>query len=255
MRDFHQKMTFFSLMLVVLSILGMDKVCAEEGQHEPPSLMVSGEGRVELVPDKAIVNLSVETAGKNLEDVQDDNRKKMKRVMGRLEKLGIKKEHIQTSSLAVTPQYPPRPRRQSNPPAIPYIPKIIGYTVSHSLAVKVLDLEIVGRVVDGALQAGANRFSHISWTLQDNRPAKLKALKSAAQKAREKAKALAQALDVQLVQLLAVTEGVGERIPQRSTRGRAMMSMAMEDGGSVPVAAGELTIRATVTLMYEIGNP
>ncbi len=255
MSNFLQRLTYFSIILSTLCLLGIDKVWAGEDHHESPSLMVSGEGRVELAPDKAIVHLSVETAGDTLEDVQGDNRKRMKLVMGRLEKLGIKKEYIQTSSLAVTPQYPPRPRRQSSSPAIPYVPKIIGYRVSHSLAVEVLDLKIVGRVVDSALQAGANRFSHISWALQDNRPVKLKALKIAAQKAREKAKALAQALDVQLVQLLAVTEGVGERIPQRSTRGRAMMSMAMEDGGSVPVAAGELTIRATVTLMYEIGNP
>ena len=247
---------FLGFTLVILSFLGIDRAWGDDARHDdPPTLTVSEEGRVQLAPDKAVVNLSVETAGESLEEVQDENRKRMKRVMSRLQKLGIKKERIQTSSLSITPQYPPRPRRQSNQPAIPEVPKIIGYTVSHSLAVEVLDLTIVGRVVDSALLAGANRFSHISWALQDDRPARLEALKSAAQKARAKAEVLAQALSVKLIQLLAVTEGGSSPIPQRSTRARAMMSMAMDDAGSVPVSPGELTIRASVTLMYEVGNP
>ncbi|MGB0910853.1 MAG: SIMPL domain-containing protein [Nitrospirales bacterium] len=243
------------IVLVALIMVGVDGALADEAQHDPPTLMVSEEGRVQLAPDKAIVNLSVETAGERLEEVQEDNRDRMGRVMVRLQKLGIKKEKIQTSSLSVTPRYPPRPRRQANQSTMPQIPKIIGYTVSHSLAVEVLDLTIVGRVVDSALKAGANRFSHIGWALRDNRPARMKALKSAAEKAREKAQTLARALNVQLIQLLAVTEGGTGPTPQRSTRGRAMMSMAMEDAGSVPVSPGELTVRASVTLMYEIGNP
>ena len=245
----------FGLLLAVLSIQDVHRAWGVETQHDPSTLSVTGEGRVQLPPDKAIVNLSVETVGESLEEVQDENRKRMKRVMTRLEKLGIKDEHIQTSSLSVSPQYSPRPRRQANQSVVPHIPKIIGYTVSHALAIEVFDLSLVGRVVDRALQSGANQFSHINWTLQDNRPARLSALKSAAQKAREKASALAQALDVQLLQLLAVTEGGSTLVPQRSTRGRAMMSMAMDEAASVPVSPGELTVRASVTLMYEIGNP
>ncbi len=255
MLEINRLLIVFGLLLAVLSIQDVNRAWGVEAQHNPPTLSVTGEGRVQLAPDKAIVNLSVETAGESLEEVQDENRKRMKRVMTRLEELGIKSERVQTSSLSVSPQYSPRPRRQTNQPVVPQIPKIIGYTVSHALAIEVLDLPLVGRVVDSALQAGANQFSHISWTLQDNRPARLSALKGAAQKAREKASALARALDVQLLQLLVVTEGGSTLVPQRSMRGRAMMSMAMDDVASVPVASGELTVRASVTLMYEIGNP
>ena len=246
--------TFFCFFIVGLCVLGIDRSWGDEGRQDPPSLTVSEQGTIQLAPDKAVVALSVETAGESLEKVQADNRERMERVIARLQKLGIKKERIQTSSLTVTPQYPPRPRRQSNQPAVPQIPKIIGYKVSNSLTVEVIKLEIVGRVVDSALQAGANRFSHITWALRDDSPARLKAMKAAAQKAREKAETLSQVLNVKLIQLLAVKEGGATPIPQRSTRGRAMMSMATEDSGSVPVSPGELTVRATVTLVYEIGK-
>ena len=224
---------FFCFFLLGFGVLGIDRSWGEEESHQDPqTLTVSEYGTIQLAPDKAVVSLSVETAGESLEDVQADNQERVARVMARLQKLGIKKERIQTSALSVTPQYPPRPRRQSTQSEVPQIPKIIGYKVSNSLTVEVFNLEIVGRVVDSALQAGANRFSHITWALRDDRPARLKALKAAAQGAQVKAETLAQALDVKLIQLLAVNEGRATPIPQRSTRGRAMMSMAIGRWGS-----------------------
>jgi len=245
---------FFSFVLVVISAVGIDRSWSGEIHQEPPTLTVSAEGRVEIAPDKAVVNLSVETAGEALEDVQNENRENMKRVMDRLLKLGIKKDRMQTSSLSITPQYPPRSRRQSPTATVPQIPKIIGYTVLNTLTVEVWDLAVVGRVVDSALQAGANRFSHITWALRDKGPAKLNALEHAAQKAREKAHVLAKVLNVKLIQLLAVTDGEVSSLPQRTTRGRARMSMAMDDAGSTPVSPGELTVRASVTVVYEISE-
>ncbi|WP_447970300.1 SIMPL domain-containing protein [Nitrospira sp. M1] len=250
----RQRQFFLSFVLVVFSILGIDRVWGSETYQEPRTLTVSEEGSVQVAPDKAVVTLSVETAGEALEGVQDDNSKRMKRVLDRLQKLGIKPERMQTSSLSITPQYPPRSRQQSHQSTGPHIPKIIGYTVTNTLTIEVWDLAIVGRVVDSALQAGANRFSHITWALRDKSPSELEALERAAQKAREKARALAQTLNVKLIQLLAVTEGGSSFLPRRATRGRAMMSMAMEDAGSTPVSPGELTVRASVTLVYEISQ-
>ncbi|GJL64411.1 MAG: hypothetical protein NPIRA04_30650 [Nitrospirales bacterium] len=251
---YRQKQFLFRFILVVLLILGVEQAWSAENPHEPPTLTVSEEGTVQTEPDKAVISLSVETAGEVLEEVQDENRKRMKKVMDRLEKLGIKPERMQTSSLSITPQYPPRLRRQSNPSPMPEIPKIIGYTVMNTLTVEVWDLPIVGRVVDSALQAGANRFSHITWALRDERPLKQEALKLAARNAREKSQALAQALNVQLTRILAVTEGGPSTLPRRTTRGRAMMSMATDNAGSTPVTPGELTIHASVTLVYEISQ-
>ncbi|WP_454060980.1 SIMPL domain-containing protein [Candidatus Nitrospira salsa] len=251
---YRQKQFLFKFVLVVLLFLGAEQAWSEETHQEPPTLAVSEEGTVQTEPDQAVISLSVETAGEVLEEVQDANRKRMKRVMDRLQKLGIIQERMQTSSLSITPHYPPRSRRQSNPSPMPEIPKIIGYTVMNTLTLEVWDLAIVGRVVDSALQAGANRFSHITWALRDERPSKLKALKLAARNAREKAQALAQALNVQLTQLLAVTEGGPSSLPRRMTRGRAMMSMATDNAGSTPVTPGELTIHASVTLVYEISQ-
>jgi len=226
---------------------------SDENPSLPPTLTVSAEGKIRVPPDKALVRLAVETAGESLETVQEQNRKKMGQILNRLQELGIEEKHMQTSSLNVTPHYPPRPRRQGGAPSLPEVPKIIGYTVNHSLTVEVHQLDSVGRVVDAALKAGANRFSQITWALKDERPAQLEALKVASQDARGKAKALAEALGVKLDRLLEVTEG---RAPVLSRRQLAAprMSMAMAESSDVPLSPGELAVRATVTLVYEIDD-
>ena len=82
----------------------------------------------------------------------------------------------------------------------------------------------------------------------------MRPLKVAAKKAREKANILAQALDVTLVRILEVTEGRTPVLPRRHNLGMARMSMAMSESSEVPLSPGELTIQATVNLVFEIGT-
>lgn len=215
-------------------------------------MTVSAQGTVRVPPDKAIVGLAVETAGESLEVVQEENRTRVRRILERLGKLGIPERQIQTASMQVTPHYPPPSPRNRRESGIPEAPRIIGYTVTHALTVEVRKLEEVGRVVDGAFQAGANRFSQITWGVEDERPARLAALKAAANKAREKAEVLAQALGVKLVRVLAVNEGPRHVIPQPRRFRAGSMSLAMEESSDVPVSPGELTIVASVNLEFEI---
>lgn len=229
--------------------------CWSDGNHSmPPTLTVTAEGKIRVPPDKALVSFSVETAGESLETVQEQNRKKIGQILDRLQELGIEKKHMQTSSLNVTPHYPPRSRRQGGEPPLPEAPRIIGYTVNHSLSVEVHQMDRIGRVVDAALKAGANRFSQITWALKDERPAQLEAIAVAAQNARGKAKALAEALGVKLERLVEVTEGGTPVLPRRQQFATARMSMAMAESSEVPLSPGELSVRAMVNLVYEIDD-
>lgn len=244
-------MRFF---LTVTILIGFaSPVWANGQQAEPATLSVSARGVVQLKPDTAIIRLAVETAGESLNNVQQENQSKMQQIIDRLLQFRIDPERIQTTSFSVTPRYAPKPRRQPGQPVVPQPPKIIGYTVTNSITVEVHELDTVGRVVDRALDAGANRFSGISWVLQDEHPARLRALKAAAIKAREKARTLAGSLDVNLVRLMTVNEG-GHHVvyPKVRSLARANMAMAEATGGSVPLSPGELKVEAQVTLVFEI---
>ncbi|MGD9851038.1 MAG: SIMPL domain-containing protein [Nitrospirales bacterium] len=229
-------------------------VWADTEAQEIPQLTVNGEGKFEVAPDKAVVSFAVETAGELLSDVQKDNQTRMNKVFEEFRKLEIPPQLIQTTSFQVMPEYPPPPRRSSGESLEQSTPRIIGYRVIHQVNVEVRDIEKVGKVVDRTLKAGANRFSGISWGLQQEEPVKLQALQQAAEKASAKAKTLAQALQVKLVRILNATEGgVSIMVPQRRQR---MMptAMAMESGGDASLSAGEISVHGSVTLVYEISQ-
>jgi hypothetical protein len=124
--------------------------------------------------------------------------------------------------------------------------------VIHQVNVEVRNLDIVGKVVDRVLKVGANRFSGISWGLQDAQPSKLQVLQIAASKAQVKAETLAQALHLKLGRIMNVQGGGVAVVPPVVRHRMASASMAMESGGDVSISAGEITVRGTVTLVYEI---
>lgn len=226
-----------------------------EDHQDRPRLTVSGEGKMEVPPDKALLSFAVETVGEKLHEVQRENQERVEKVLEEGRKLHIPPQFIQTTSLNVIPEYPPSPRRSPDGLLEKSIPQIIGYRVVHHINVDVRNLEVVGKVVDRVLQVGANRFSGISWGVQDEEPVRLEVLKQASTKAQVKAEALAQALNLKLVRMINVVEGGASVAPPSEERHRvASAVMAIDGGGGASVQAGEISVRASVTLVYEISQ-
>lgn len=224
---------------------------AETNDEGLPRLTVSAEGAINVPPDKAVLSFAVETAGEKLSDVQMENQERVVKVLEECRRLNIPSELIQTTSLNVIPEYPPSPRRPTDGTLENSVPRIIGYRVVHHVNVEVRSLEVVGKIVDRVLQVGANKFSGIAWGLQNEQPTKLEALKQASAQAQAKAEALAQALNLKLVRLINVSEGGVSPSPPE---GRYRMAMAMDSGGDASVSAGEISIRGSVLLVYEISQ-
>ena len=249
----RQQIMVSSLAVLYLCFLGgLGVTWADTDASELPKLTVTGEGKFEVAPDKAVVSFGVETVGELLSEVQKDNQTRMNKVFEEFRKLEIPPQLIQTTSFQVMPEYPPPPRRSSGDSLEHSIPRIIGYRVLHQVNVEVRDLDKVGQVVDRTLKAGANKFSGISWGLQHEEPVKLQALQQAAEKASAKATTLAQALHVKLVRILNVMEGgVSIMAPRGQQR---MMAMAMESSGDASLSAGEISVHGSVTLVFEISQ-
>lgn len=227
---------------------------AEEDNQDRPRLTVSAEGSLEVPPDKAELNFAVETVGEKLSEVQQENQERVMKVLEACRMLNIQPQFIQTTALDVIPEYPPSPRRPSDRTLENSIPRIIGYRVIHHVNVEVRNLDIVGKVVDRVLKVGANRFSGISWGVHNEQPLKIEVLKQASAKARAKAETLAEALHLKLVRLMNVMEGEVS-MPSPESRYRiAGAAMAMSGDGEAAVSAGEISIRGTVTLVYEISQ-
>lgn len=202
------------------------------------TLVVQGQGEVQMAPDKATVHAGVTTQGQTAEAAVQQNSAAMTRVIAAIESAGIPSEDIQTSNFNVYPQY-----RYNNGEST-----LIGYSASNNVRVITRDLESVGSLLDIITSAGATNLNGIYFEIENDTLAKEQALAAAVTNAFSKATVLANAAGVTL----------GAPIGIDSTNGAAQVYYEVNRGAelasndSVPVSVGQNTISATVTIVYEI---
>jgi len=203
------------------------------------TIEVDGSGETRTSPDTADLELAIETQAKTAELAAARNAELATKVIDALKsKLGDKGK-ITTGGYSLNPEYSQRPSEN---------PAIIGYTAQNTVTVHSGALELVGTLIDSAIAAGANRVNSLSFSVKDDSKARAEAIAMATRDARAQADALAAALDVKLGKVLKATT-VSEQRPVPIRMGRAM---AMSASVETPVEPGEVTVPATVSLIFEI---
>jgi uncharacterized protein YggE len=209
----------------------------------PPSITVNGEATISAEPDQAQIDIGVVTQARTAPEASKENAERLTRVSAEIKKLLGKDDEVKTSSYSLTPnfRYPQGGK-----------PEIVGYTASNTVRIKSGRLDQVGRLIDAAMQAGANNVNRLVFTLKNEQAAQLEALRMASAKAKVKAEAIAGSLGLKIVRISAVTEG--ERTVQpvfrqaMAARGEALAA------APTPVEPGTVEIRSTVTLTAEVSE-
>jgi uncharacterized protein YggE len=107
----------------------------------------------------------------------------------------------------------------------------------------------VGTVIDAGLKAGANQLEGVQFLLRNELPAREQALKEAVQEARGKAQTMADALRVNLAEVIEASEGGVSVVPRIEAKFSTAAATAPD---STPVSPGEISVRASVTIRYRI---
>lgn len=219
------------------------QVPAHPGTEEPRVLQVSARATVQRAPDRAVVELAVETEAETAREASARNAEVMQRVLSALGRLGVPETRIQTTRIELQPRHD-RPRDRP--------PTIVGYRAANQVVVRLDDIDLVGRVVDAAVQAGANRVTGIRFEISDPDTAYHEALRLAVERARAEAQVVAAALDEPLGPALRVNTGGMQLPPPQVRMAEARMEMDVE--AATPVQPGEMEVHATVSITYRIGS-
>ena len=206
----------------------------------PPlrTITMSGTGTVKGPPDMADISAGVTTEAPTAAAALSANTAAMNRVFAALEKQGIARRNIQTSNFSVSPNYAARvPNEQ---------PRLVGYRVSNQVHVILEDVTRVGQALDALVAAGANQMNGLNFAIKEPAPLLAKARVEAVADARLRAQQYAAAAGVTLGPIQSISESGGEP-PRPMYR---MMAMAAQS--DVPVAAGEESVSANVTVVWEI---
>ena len=204
---------------------------------QPPAIRVSGEGRVEAVPDMATLRVGVgaraETPGAAMAEVGAA----AQAMLARMAEAGIAPRDLQTSELQLGPVW--QHGRDGRAPVL------LGYDASTQVTVRVRDLGQLGELLDAAVAEGADRFDGLSFGLSETQALADEARRRAVADALRKAELYAEAAGVPLGPVTRITE---ETVGQPRPVMLRDAPMAME--AAMPVAEGELEITARVTVHF-----
>lgn len=200
-------------------------------------IKVKGEGEISIQPDTASVNLGVVTESKELIDAQQENSIVANKVIDSLIALGIDRNQIQTFDYRIESDYDYDQGKQT----------FRGYKITHVLQVKIDDLSNIGKVVDTAVQNGANYVANVQFTTRYKDAYYQQALAIALTNATNKAKTIANTLRVTLNPTpILVIEG-GDMIQPFENQQVAFVKVA----SSTPIQPGQLIIKAIVAADYK----
>lgn len=201
------------------------------------SVRAVGEGTVSARPDQARVSLSVVTQATTASDAASRNATAATNVINELRKLLGGTADIRTINYNLSPNF--GPSRDQNPPVI------TGYTATNTVQATVIDLALVGRVIDAGIAAGANRVNGLTLSLRDEDTLRAQALRIAGQKARAKAEAIAQGLGLRLGNVIVAEETGGISAPFDLRSG-------ITTAVTTPIEPGLLQVEARVAVEFEI---
>jgi hypothetical protein len=233
---------FFVLAGVLLLLAPSASAQQERERQRSPVITVTGEALVSAEPDQAQLDIGVVTQARTAPEASNENAERLTRVLSEIKKLLGKADEVKTSGYTLTPTYRyPQGGK----------PEIVGYSASNTIRIKTTNLDLVGRLIDSAMQAGANNINRLVFTLKDEQAAQLEALRAASAKAKAKAEAIAESLGLKIVKIAAVTEG--ERAIQPIFR-QPMLARAEAAPAQTPVEPGTVEIRSSVSMTVEVSE-
>lgn len=199
------------------------------------SIKVNGTGTVKAVPDMATVRLGVVTEDLALETAQSENAAKSTEVISSLIDNGIPRKQIRTASYNIEPIYDYVEGKQI----------FKGYRVTNLLSITITDLTNIGKIIDDATAAGANRVDSINFSVSDPSVYYDRALNLAIKSTLRKAFVIAEAIGAQINEIPCKIIEESPAVP--ITEGPILKLSAQ----STPILPGQIEIAARIEAVFE----
>jgi hypothetical protein len=243
MMNVRINMKLASLTVLVLALSGSAVPALAQTKAEWSTVVTHGEATVRRAPDRAYVDLAVETRAQTPKEASTRNAQVMTAVQQKVRALGLEADALQTRGYHLQPEFDYINGRQV----------ARGYTARNQIEVRVDRLEQLPDVIDTAIAAGATNAGSVRFDLRDRDNLEREALKLAVADARARADSAAAGAGMTIARVLKIEEGGRVGVPPPMpymTAARAEMKQDV----STPIASGEIEIRASVTLTAELKN-
>src|SRR5688500_3952015 len=228
--------------ILVFTLLVAAPASAQPPPPPVPVIVTNGEGLVKRAPDRAWVTIGAESRAGTAQEAQRLNTDAMTAVIERIKAAGIPADAIQTTGYNLQPEFDYVNGKQT----------LRGYVARNQVQVRVDALAKTGDVIAAAVTTGATNVSGVRFDLKDREAVEREALRVAVQDARLRANAAATGAGVSIERVIRVEEQ-RDMIdgPRPMPMNMAMMRQEAAQA-AVPIEAGEIEVRARVTMTVAI---
>ena len=215
------------------------------------TLSISAQATVKREPDIAYITAGVQEERPTAAEAMQAQAKSMTGVFDALEKAGVAKKDMQTSNFSLSPRYDYHQIKDKDG-STHGEQRLVGYTASNQLTIKVRDLDNLGTTLDSLVNAGGNTFNGLQFALDDDTEVMDEARRKAMTDARARADLYAKAAGLRVLRIVTINES-GGYMPSPMPMARMAEAKAM-DSFSSPVAGGEVGYNASVNVVFELGH-
>ncbi len=225
-------MRIIQTLLILLITTGM----MAQNKTEP-SIDVTGEGIVRVVPDEVTINIRVENTGENTKTLKEQNDITVNEVLKFLKKQKIEDKDVRTEYMNLKKDYD-------------YNTKTYSFSANQAISIKLRDLKKYEGVMKGILDSGVNRIDGIDFSSSNKIALESQARKKAMENALMKAKEYAGVLNQNVGKAILISEFSSQNGPQ--PRFKQMMMSSSADGSmeSESISLGEMEIRTTINVSF-----
>jgi uncharacterized protein len=236
-QNLHMAKSILALLLSVVPLTAF----AQQQPTPPaePTVIMTGEGTVQAVPDRAWVTISAESRASSAREAQKRNTDAMTPVIDKLKAAGIPADAIKTIGYDVQYEWDYVNNRRVGK----------GYVARNTIDVRIDTVDRVGEYLEIAAGSGATSLGGIRFDLKDRAKLEREALRLAVADARGKADAAAAGAGRAIDRIMRIDESGG--YPGPIPVDRMMMREAAQGavaGAPPPISAGQTEIRARVTI-------
>ena len=200
-----------------------------------PVVVVSGEGLVLAVPDRAWITISAESRAPSPREAQRRNTEAMRPVQDKLRAAGITPDAIRTIGYDVQYEWDFVNNKRVGR----------GYVARNTIEVRIDSVERVGEHLEIAAGSGATALGGIRFDLKDQSRLEREALRLAVADARAKADAAAAGAGRNVDRILRIEE---QGVAASPMPVRMLREVAQAADSAPPISAGQTEIRGRVTV-------
>ncbi len=176
-----------------------------ESPAGPRTITVVGEGRVSLEPDMVTLNVGAEASASTVSEAKTEVEAHFVAIVVELEQLGFAEKDIQTLHYGI---HCIRDRGPVMPEG--FTPELAEeFHVTNMVRVTIRYVEKAGEVLDAVVRAGANQLHGVTYSVLDRSTWQSQARALAVADAKSRAQELAELADVELGEVISVSEVVG----------------------------------------------